>query len=264
MAQAPTESGDSARLVGSDRVLAVLIQLAQMPAGASLDELAQSIGDAKPTVHRALAALTRAGLASKQSRGRYILGDAFLRLAFTHAEARPEGIRVRPLLAALADRFGETAHYAVLDGETVVYRAKQDPGGGAVRLTSMIGGTNPAHSTGVGKALLAERLLDLAAVVDWKGARELEGRTPNTATTAEDLFERLSTTRERGFAVDDQENEAGINCVAFAISLGSPAVATGAVSVSALAYRTPLATLVDAAAEIQAMIADAGAALVRA
>ncbi len=73
-------------------------------------------------------------LVEKTGRGQYILGDEFLRLAFAHHEARPDHIRVRPILERLAARFGETAHYAVLDGDSIVYRAKVDPTVGAVRL----------------------------------------------------------------------------------------------------------------------------------
>lgn len=263
MAPKVVNSEDPRRRVGSERVLAVLIELAAMPSGGSLDELAQSTGDAKATVHRALGSLTRSGLARKESRGRYILGDEFLRLANAHAEARPDGIRIRPVLEQLAERFAETVHYAVLDQDTVVYRAKVDPSGGAVRLSSTIGGRNPAHCTGVGKALLAQRLPDLAAVERWIGGRSLEARTPRTATTAADLHARLRETRAQGFAVDDQENEVGVNCIAFNVSLNSPTTPSGAISISALAYRTPLHELVDAATEIRDVISRSGTLSVR-
>lgn len=256
-----TENVGEERLVGSDRVLSVLTRLATLPAGASLDELAQLTGEAKPTVHRALSSLTRAGLARKEARGHYILGDEFLRLAFAHHDARPESVRIRPLLQRLAERFDETVHYAVLDDAQIVYRAKVDPSGGAVRLSSTVGGRNPAHSTGVGKLLLSERLRDLAAVERWCQGRTLEQRTPRTATTATDLHECLVETRARGYAVDDQENEPGVNCIALPVHLASPGTASGAVSISALAYRTPLANLVDAVPEIRAIIADDAAAV---
>jgi DNA-binding IclR family transcriptional regulator len=244
------------RLVGTDRVLAVLIELASLPAGASLDEMVQRTGHPKPTVHRALASLRRSGLAAQNGRGHYILGDEFLRLAFAHHEARPEHIRVRPFLDRLSERFKETIHFAVLDGNEVVYRDKVDPLVGAVRLTSTIGGRNPAHCTGVGKALLATRLRTLSDVEQWIGDRILEQRTPNTATSAEELHARLVETRERGYAVDDQENEAGINCLAVPVYLLSPTTPSGAVSISAVSYRTPLAELVAAADEVRTILGE--------
>ncbi|MFF0225826.1 IclR family transcriptional regulator [Streptomyces sp. NPDC004629] len=255
-----TDRGDIQRLVGSDRVLAVLKELARHPDGVGLEEMTRAIGAPKPTVHRALGALRRAGLADQDGRGRYLLGDEFLRMAFAHHEARPEHRRITPLLDTLAARFGETAHYAVLDGREVVYRAKVDPPSGAVRLTSTVGGRNPAHSTAVGKLLLAHRLPTSEAVRDWVGDDPLARRTDRTRCTAEDLHQEFELIRERGYAVDDQENETGVNCVALPVYAAAPGVPTGAVSVSAVAYRTPLSTLTDAFQEIRDLLGVLGTA----
>ncbi|MGI8457323.1 MAG: IclR family transcriptional regulator [Propionibacteriaceae bacterium] len=249
---------DAVRLVGSDRVLAVLKELARYADGVGLEELTRAIGSPKPTVHRALVALRRSGLAEQDARGRYLLGDEFLRLAFSHHEARPEHDRIRPVLEALAARFGETAHYAILDGRDVVYRARVDPSVGAVRLTSTIGGRNPAHCTGVGKLLLAYHLQTRADVANWVGAEGLIRRTPHSRCTAEDLYRDLQETRERGFATDDEENEIGINCVALPVYSTTPATPGGAFSVSGLRYRTPLHVLVDGVEEIRGALGALG------
>src|SRR5688500_15669008 len=94
------------RVVGADRVLAVLVALAAHPQGVGLEELARAVASPKPTVHRALASLVRAGLAAKEGVGHYVLGDEFLRLAFAHHEARPDHVRILPALRALAHRCG--------------------------------------------------------------------------------------------------------------------------------------------------------------
>ena len=247
------------RLVGSDRVLAVLVELANHPDGVGLDEMARIIGSPKPTVHRALASLRRAGLAGLLDRGRYVLGDEFLRMAFANHEARPDHTRVQPLLEQLAEHFGETAHYAVLDGDSVVYRGKVDPPVGAMRLTSTVGGRNPAHSTGVGKLLLAYALPDRQAVVDWIGDRELARPTDRSIATAEELHRELSLIRERGYSVDDRENEADVNCVAVPVFLSSPSTPTGGISVSAIAHRTSLQSLIDDLPAIRDIVAGRSA-----
>ena len=257
-ASAWLSAADERRLVGSDRVLAVLKELAGHPDGVGLEELTRTMGSPKPTVHRALVALRRAGLAEQDAHGHYLLGDEFLRLAFTHHEARPEHVRIRPALEQLAARYGETAHYAVLDGRDVVYRAKVDPTVGALRLTSTIGGRNPAHATGVGKLLLAYHLPTRAAVADWVGAEGLVRRTPHTRCTVDDLHRDLEEIRERGFATDDQENETGINCVALPVYSTSSGTPSGSVSVSGLRYRTPLQVLVDAVDEIRGTLGSLG------
>ncbi|GIH06994.1 hypothetical protein Rhe02_50610 [Rhizocola hellebori] len=257
MDDTPSETiGEQAKsLVGADRVLAVLAELARHSDGVGLDELARAVNSPKPTAHRALAALRRAGFAALDGRGRYVLGDEFLRLAFAHHEARPDHVRVQPALRMLADHFGESAHYAVLDAATVVYRSKVDPSTGAVRLTSTIGGRNPTHSTAVGKLLLSYLLPDEAAVARWLGERELERRTENTIVTARALAQELQAIRERGYSVDDQENEPGIVCLAVPAFLTSPTMPSGAVSVSAPAYRTPLTQLVAGVDLIRAAVA---------
>lgn len=250
------ESALDPRLVGSDRVLAVLIHLAQHPAGIGLDDLAALVESPKPTVHRALGALRRAGLAQQSGHGQYLLGDEFLRLAFRHHEARPDHVRVTPVLERLVERYGETAHYAVLDGRSIVYRSKVDPVEGAVRLSSTIGGRNPAHSTGVGKLLLAYELPDREAVAGWVAAGDLARPTANTIVTPDGLHAEFERIRELGYAIDDQENEPGINCVAVPAFLNSASVPSGAISVSALAFRTPLERLVAEVSTIRSLVDD--------
>lgn len=248
------EPASAAALVGSDRVLAVLTELAQRPAGVALDELARALDSPKPTVHRALAALRRAGFATLTGRGRYHLGDEFIRLAFANHEARPDHLRVQPILEALAERLGETAHYAVLDGRSVIYRAKVEPSRGAVKLSSVVGSRNPAHCTAVGKLLLSYRLCDDAAVESWARAGELPPRTRWTKTEPADLAAELALIRQRGFGTDDEENEIGVNCLAVPLFLGSQSAPTGAISVSGLTYRTPLAALIGDLAAIRAIV----------
>jgi DNA-binding IclR family transcriptional regulator len=243
------------RLVGADRVLAVLAELARHPGGVGLEEMARAVASAKPTVHRALAALRRAGFASQDGYGRYVLGDEFLRLAFAHHEARPDHVRVLPVLRRLCERYGETVHYAVLDGRSVVYRSKLDPASGAVRLSSVVGGRNPAHTTAVGKLLLSGVLRTEEAVHDWVGDQPLATPTERSVATAEQLHAELTRVRAQGYSTEDQENEPGVACLAVPAYLTSPTVPSGAISVSGLAYRTPLAKLVADVPAIRAIVA---------
>ncbi|MDQ0691279.1 IclR family acetate operon transcriptional repressor [Arthrobacter sp. W4I7] len=242
------------RLVGSDRVLAVLLELGNHPNGISLENLSRLIDSPKPTIHRALASLRRSGLATQDFHGHYLLGDEFLRIAFTHQEARPDHVRAQPILQQLSDRFGETVHYAVLEGRDVVYRSKVDPPSGAMKLTSVVGGRNPAHATGVGKLLLAYALPDVESIAHWIGDRPLTKPTRKTLAMPAELHAAFKQIRDQGYAVDDQENEPGLNCIALAAHFSSPTKPSGAISISALAYRTPLKRLVDDLDAIMAII----------
>lgn len=248
------------KLVGADRVVAVLTQLAEHPLGVTLDELATALDSAKPTVHRALATLRRAGLADLLERGVYVLGDEYLRLAFRNLDGRPETARLQPLLDELASTFGETAHYAVLADRDIVYRAKMDPPQGAVRLTSVIGGRNAAYSTAVGKALLAPQLRTAADVEEYFGPFPLDRKTPHTLTTVDALLTELEATRARGYGLDREENEAGVACLAIPVHLDGAVTPTGAVSISAVSFRTPLEKLEAAVPAIrQAIVTHLGA-----
>lgn len=252
----PSATTHAERLVGTDRVLAVLLELGEHPNGVTLDVLASVIGSPKPTIHRALTALRKAGLARLLSRGHYVLGDEFLRIAFRTVAERPESMRVRPILERLAELYGETVHYAVLDGAEVVYRAKTDPPRGAVRLTSVIGGRNPAYRTAVGKLLLSQSIEGPNELEALLGKAPLPRRTPRTICDIDALWSELETTRERGYAVDDQENEDGVNCVAVPLNGGPAMSEPGAVSVSALAFRLPLSALVAEVPNILAVVQD--------
>jgi len=241
--------------VGVDRVLLVLKELGRHPQGVSLDELARAVGVPKSSAHRALAALRRAGLAERHGPGRYRLGLELVRLAFDYYERCDERSLVLPALEELVERFRETAHFARLDGAEIVYVAKVEPAGRHARMSSRVGGRNPAHCTGLGKALLAYTLPDAGAVERYVGEHgPLARRTKHTLTSVAALAPELERIRQRGYALDREESEEGIVCIAFPLFLASTETPAGAVSVAAFAHRTPLAALEARAGEIRALI----------
>lgn len=242
------------RVVGADRVLLVLSELGRHVSGISLDELAAKLDIPKSSAHRALSTLRKRGYAAQDQRGHYLLGEELLRLAFSYQDARPESEQVAPVLRALSTLFGETAHYAVLDGADVVYRAKSDALSGGMKLTSVVGGRNPAHATGVGKLLLADRYPSKDALADWIGGRQLLARTPHSLTELDELHRECEEIRGRGYALDREESELGVVCIAFPVSLTPSGRIDGAISVSAVAVRTPLELLIARADEVRQVL----------
>ena len=240
---------------GADRVLAVLCRLGDYPRGVGLAQLARDTGIPKSSLHRALASLSRARLADRDERGSYRLGLELVRLAFAYYEQFDRRQLLGPLLESLAEWLGETAHYAELDGAEIVYLAKMTPPDPSAQMTSIVGGRNPAHSTALGKALLAYELVGPEAVDAYVSAYgPLAARTPNTLVDAQALAANLELVRRRGYALDAEENEEGVNCIAFPLFLDHPTRPSGAVSVSALAHRTALAQLEHAAADVRRLI----------
>jgi IclR family transcriptional regulator, acetate operon repressor len=249
-------AGDGA-LNGADRVLATLCLLGSFPDGIGLNDLAKRLNSPKSSIHRALAALRRAGLVEQDRENRYRLGYGFLKLAFCYYEELDEVGRIRPVLTDLAERFGETTHYAVLDRSEVVYLAKVQPAEARFQMTSVIGGRNPAHCTGLGKTLLAYSLTDAAAVDDYVSRfGPLERRTAHTIVEAGDLHRDLEGIRARGYGVDREESESGINCLALPLFLTSRSKPDGAVSVTAIAQRLPLDDLIAGVSAARAIIRE--------
>jgi IclR family acetate operon transcriptional repressor len=114
-----------------------------------------------------------------------------------------------------------------------------------VKLTSTVGGRNPAYRTAVGKLLLSQIITTEAELLAWLDGQQLEARTPSTITDPAAFLAELQTTRERGYGVDDQENELGINCVAVPVYLDRSGLPVGAISVSALRFRYPIEKLLE-------------------
>ena len=226
-----------------DRALRVLVLLAQRGEGWTLEELADASDIPKSSLHRVLGALRHRGFATQpEVSGHYLLGPAALEIAFGFHERLDVRVLARPLLGKLLERYHETVHLAVLGQGEVVYVDKRE-GSHPIRMSSTIGGRNPAYCTGVGKALLAALLPDDASVRAWVDVHgPLTARTPTTATTADELASRLAQTRSRGYAVDLGENEPGVHCVAVPIVFGGRAP-IAAVSVTAPATRLPRSRL---------------------
>lgn len=240
---------------GADRVLATLRLLGGYRDGAGLSELARQLNSPKSSVHRALAALRRAGFVEQDGEERYRLTYDFVRLVFTYYEGIDSVARIRPLLDDLANLFGETCHYAILQSPDIIYLAKVQAVDARYQLTSSVGGRNPAYRTGVGKALLAHALPDRAAVLEYVGAYgPLVATTPHTIKTAQALHEELSRIREVGYALDREENELGIVCLALPLWLTSDRRPDGAISITSVGYRTTSEQLVDSVDHIRELV----------
>ncbi|MDR7416272.1 MAG: IclR family transcriptional regulator [Armatimonadota bacterium] len=210
-----------------ERAAALLRVLGEAGQPLTPAEISARIGVPRPTVYRLLGSLAREGLVTPMGRG-FTIGAAVLWLAARRLEQLELRTVGRPILQELRDRTGETVHLAVLEGGQVVYVEKVESPG-PIRMASMVGRIFPAHSTALGKAMLAH--LPSEQVEEIIRRHGLPQRTPNTITDPKQLFEELSLIRARGFSIDNVENEEGIRCVGAPIFDHTGAVA-GAVSVS--------------------------------
>lgn len=220
----------------------------------SLEELAKTSGIPKSSLHRTLAALKHRGFAVQhEDNGLYFLGTQMLSAAFGFYERLDLRAMIHPLLVQLRDEFNETIHMAVLDRAEVVYLDKTESSH-PIKMTSVIGGRNPAHCTGVGKALLAWTYPTDPAISLWVARHQpLAARTPNTVTNGPKLAQELARIRQRGHALDLEESEIGVRCFALPIFLGGSSPAA-AISVAAPKERLSEARIREIAPKLKQMV----------
>ena len=122
---------------------------------------------------------------------------------------------VHPSLKKLSEQTGETVHLVRREGTEAVYIDKVESNVSSIRMVSRVGRRIPLYCSGVGKALLAE-LPDPEIREIWNSS-EIVSLTPYTVTKFQDLMERIGTVRKVGYAMDDEENEEGVRCIAVSI-----------------------------------------------
>jgi IclR family transcriptional regulator, acetate operon repressor len=240
-----------------DRALRILALIGGAPTGLSLDELAASLDIPKSSLHRILAALKyRNFVAQPETGGAYFLGTELLATAFRFHDVLDLRALIHPLLVQLSAELKETTHMAVLDGAEIVYQDKIEVITHTIKLSSVIGGRNPAHATGVGKALLAWTYPSDEAIHTWAAQwGPLSRPTPHTVQSAAQLAEELARVREQGYAIDVEENEIGVRCAAVPIFLGRPVPAAG-VSVTVLGSRAEIPRLHEVGQYLRTVAAD--------
>ncbi|MFE9251697.1 IclR family transcriptional regulator [Streptomyces sp. NPDC007088] len=212
-----------------ERAFGLLERMADAGGEVGLSELSSSSGLPLPTIHRLMRTLVASGYVRQQSNRRYALGPRLIRLG--ESASRLLGTWARPCLARLVEETGETANMALLDGDEVVYVA-QAPSKHSMRMFTEVGRRVLPHSTGVGKALLAG--LPPAEVRALLARTGMPAATDRTITTPDAFLSALEQVRATGYAVDDNEQEIGVRCLAVPVP-GSPT--TAALSISGPAGR---------------------------
>src|SRR5438128_5833050 len=172
---------------------------------------ARRLGLAKSTVHRLAVTLVSEGLLEQnRDNGKYQLGIALFRLGALVRRRMNVSNEARPYLYDLREKINESVHLAILDETEIMYVYNLE-GTHAIRMRSDIGVRKPAYCTAEGQAILAFQPND---VVDRVIEAGLEPRTPKTITSAEKFIKALGATRQRGCAIEDEESEIGMVCIA--------------------------------------------------
>jgi len=217
-------------LVGSQTLTRGLDVLEAVAAGATnLAALAEALNLNRSTTHRLAGTLVGRRYLSFAPRVGYALGPKLLELGF-QARAQMSLARVaREHIETLAAATGDTVHLGVLDGPRAFYLDKI-PGSRRVEISSRIGERQPLRSTGLGKALILD---DTEA--RWRELYEYENREGKPYDVSLSVWlRRMHEYSKAGYALDLEENEDRIRCVAAPVRDATNDI-VGAISVSSAA-----------------------------
>jgi DNA-binding IclR family transcriptional regulator len=210
------------------RGLKILALLGQSPDGSSITEVAEYLGVDKGSASRLVSTLAQYGYVEKDEiTRRYHVGPQVVSLSRSVLSRLPMREAAKPYLRQMMERTGECAHLAVPAQGKVLY-IDQVESPVTLRVNAQVGTMNPLHCTALGKVLLAYGDLDIPA--------DLASFTPKTITDPATLRYHLDEIRQLGFAVDDEEFDMGVRCIAVPV-FDFRGKAVGAIGISGPATR---------------------------
>ena len=200
-----------------------------------VSEVARALKLPKSTTSELMSSLANQKLLSHAAvKGRYRLGWRLFELSHTLVDTTEFRTEARKVMEELVRHWKETMHLAVLDGVQAVYIEKLQPIPAVKVRITRAGVRLAAHSSGVGKVLLAySEWSYVAGQLEDQGLPEL---TPNTITNLHALADELEQVREQEYAYDNEETLIGLCCVAAPIYDSMGSVITS-ISFSVPAYR---------------------------
>lgn len=230
-----TTSNEDFRPVKSAARVIDVLELLASTGPLNLRDLSDHLDVPKSSMHALLRTMQWRGWLETDATGTlYGLGVRSLLAGSAYVDSDVVVRETAPLLDQLASQTGETVHLGRIEGSDVVYLAKRESEH-PLRLFSSVGRRLPAHSTALGKALLAEMPEDDALS---RLPADAVAHTPHTITDPEALREELATVRAQGYAIDAEESSVGLRC--FAVALRSRDTTRDAISIS-----VPLGRLAD-------------------
>jgi IclR family KDG regulon transcriptional repressor len=241
-----------------DRAFRILDELANGATDLAGIEISERVELHRSTAHRLLAVLEKNRFVERDAdNARYRLGWRLFELGMIAASRLDLYERAKPELLRLVEETGETAHVGVLRQGEVISLLNVE-GKPSVRTPATVGRRTPMHCTSQGKAILAfspPTQLDTLL----SGYR-FASCTPNTITDSSRLCTELARVRRRGYALDNEEFELGLRCIAApvrdhtgeviaAISIAGPAFRIGGQQIPNLSR-----TVMAAAARLSASL----------
>lgn len=223
----------SEQIKSLSKALRVLEFLGDYPNGVSLQKISEGTGFNKSSIHRILSTFEDSGYVAQLRSGKeYRLTMKLVHLGHAAINSDVSGV-VKPLLNELLQAVNETVNFLSFDADYMIFRDKLEPENASFRTRTYVGLHSPMYCSAAGKCFLAFSS-DAVREAYWqRNASTMKPLTENTILDKTQFFNVLDDIRERGYALDDEENEAGISCVALPI-FDKNKIPVYAVSVSSL------------------------------
>lgn len=232
-----------------DKALLALEVLSRAADGLSLGHLAAALGLKKNSLHRTLSALRYRGFVIQDgATGNYQLGPSLLRLTDEYLSGSRFRQIFHPVLQSLVGDVNELCHLGVLDGVDIIHMDKIEPQQ-SIRVWSSVGSRSPAVTTALGRAIIAFMFEDFESF-----SRKFNGaipqRTPHTHTDWREIWAEMQITRIRGYALENEEGQEGVSCVAIPVlRSGVPVLSISVSAPSARMSRVRISQLVNSLRE---------------
>ena len=193
-----------------DRALSILEVLSDYNEGLGVTEISDRIGLHKSTVHRLLGTLIYKGYVTQDSESnKYKITLKLFELGNKKVEDMDILTVSKPYTKELMEKVNEVVHFVIREGNNIVYIDKVEADN-TIRMASTIGRRSPLYCTAVGKAILAQ-LSDKEVEKIWNSSK-IEKLTEFTITDLKEMKEELEKVRQKGYAIDNEENELGVRC----------------------------------------------------
>lgn len=212
-----------------DRLMQLLDAIARYREPVSLKLLSAETGLHTSTAFRILASLESHALVERDRVGRYRLGPKLLQLGGRMHRELDLREEARPILEWVRGELDETVNLTVPEGDEAVY-VERATTRKMMRVEHVIGSRAPLHVTAVGKLFLADR--GPRGCAEYAARRGLKPLTANTITDPARLEREVETAARQGYALDTEEAEQGVGCIAVPVRDASGSV-VAALSVSA-------------------------------
>ena len=246
--QEPKAQKERAGVQSLERAFGLLEAIARARGGIGLAELSKTVGLHNSTTFHLVKTMVALGYIRQDRDKRYRIGRSLFALAAGSLDEVELVSLATPALEDLTEATGESGHFAVRSGDSVVVIAKTS-GSGAFQLTNRAGVTRPAHGTALGKVLLAA--LTPAQLDRFLQNHELVALTPKTITEPEQLRQEIQEVARTGVAYDDGEFNAEVRCVAVPVHDFTGQV-VGALGISGPIWRLSIPVLQKQTALVRA------------